>query len=47
MKLLVDTNIFLEVLLEQDRADEARQLLSKTEEHDLFISDFFRPRGCV
>ena len=40
MRLLNDTNIFLEVLLEQDRAEEARQLLSKTEEHEFFISDF-------
>lgn len=29
MKLLLDTNIFLEVFLEQERADEARQLLLK------------------
>ncbi len=40
MRLLVDTNIFLEVFLAQDRADEARQLLSKTEEHEFFMSDF-------
>ena len=40
MRLLIDTNIFLEVLLEQDRAEEARQLLTKTEEHEFFISDF-------
>lgn len=39
MRLLIDTNIFLEVLLEQDKASEARELLSKTEEHDLFLSD--------
>ncbi len=40
MKLLVDTNIFLEVLLEQARADEARKFLAKTDAHDFFISDF-------
>ena len=40
MRLLIDTNIFLEVLLEQDKAEEAQQLLSKTEEHEFFISDF-------
>ncbi len=40
MKLLVDTNIFLEVLLEQARADEARNFLTKTDAHDFFISDF-------
>ena len=40
MKLLVDTNIFLEVLLEQARADEARKFLANTDAHDFFISDF-------
>ena len=40
MKLLVDTSIMLEVILEQTKADEARALLKKTEEHDFFISDF-------
>ena len=40
MKLLVDTNIFLEVLLEQVRANEAKELLSKTDLHDFLISDF-------
>lgn len=40
MKLLVDTNIFLEVLLEQARSDEAKALLARTDTNDLFISDF-------
>lgn len=40
MKLLVDTNVFLEVLLEQERSDEAKELLTKTDVHDFFISDF-------
>ncbi len=40
MKLLLDTNIFLEVLLGQDRAEEARSLLLKYDSHDLYISDF-------
>lgn len=40
MRLLIDTNIFLEVLLEQEKAHEARQLLSETEEHEFFVSDF-------
>src|SRR5712664_2330754 len=40
MKLLIDTNIFLGVLLEQSRADDARNLLLKTDEHDFLISDF-------
>jgi predicted nucleic acid-binding protein len=29
MRLLLDTNILLEVLLDQERAEEARQLLSR------------------
>jgi predicted nucleic acid-binding protein len=40
MKLLLDTNIFLEVLLEQSRANDAKMLLAKTDAHDFFISDF-------
>jgi len=40
VKLLLDTNIFLEVILGQERANEARTLLSKVEEHEFFISDY-------
>ena len=40
MKLLLDTNVFLEVLLAQSRADEAKALLTKTDTHDFFMSDF-------
>src|SRR5712692_9945854 len=40
MKLLVDTNIFLEVLLEQSRANDAKKLLAKSNAHDSLISDF-------
>ena len=40
MKLLVDTSIFLEVLLEQACADEARKFFTKTAAHDFFIFDF-------
>jgi uncharacterized protein len=40
MRLLVDTNIFLEILLAQAHADEAKGLLRKTDQHDFFISDF-------
>jgi predicted nucleic acid-binding protein len=40
MRLLVDTNIFLEILLEQDRAEEAKDFLRKVDQHDFFISDF-------
>lgn len=40
MKLLIDTNVFLEVLLSDPSADEARKLLDNVGEHDLFVSDF-------
>lgn len=40
MRLLIDTNIFLEVLLGQSKSDEARNLLARTTEHEIFISDF-------
>jgi predicted nucleic acid-binding protein len=40
MKLLLDTNIFLEVLLEQARANDAKALLAKTDAHNFLISDF-------
>ena len=39
-RLLVDTNIFLEILLEQGRANEARALLSETESYEFFITDY-------
>ena len=40
MKLLLDTNIFLEVILDQKRANEARTLLSEVEGHEFYISDY-------
>ena len=40
MKLLVDTNIILEIILGQAKADEARSLLAKSEEYDFFLSDY-------
>jgi predicted nucleic acid-binding protein len=40
VKLLIDTNIVLEVLLGQQRAGEAQALLAKTAKHDLFLSDY-------
>ena len=40
MRLLVDTNIILEVILEQAKASEARALLAKSDEHEFFLSDF-------
>ena len=39
MRFLVDTNVFVEVILEQERMLEARTLLSKVHEYDFFISD--------
>jgi hypothetical protein len=40
VRLLIDTNIFLEVLLNQAKAEEAKALLAAAGEHDCFISDF-------
>lgn len=40
MRLLIDTNIFLEILLAQERASEARALLSKVNDYQFFISDY-------
>jgi hypothetical protein len=40
MRLLVDTNIFIELLLSQIGAGEAQTFLENREGHELFISDF-------
>jgi hypothetical protein len=40
MRLLVDTNLFIEVLLNQVRAGEARTFLENRKRHDLFVTDF-------
>jgi predicted nucleic acid-binding protein len=40
MRLLIDTNIFLEIVLDQNRAIEASSLLRSATEHELFMSDF-------
>lgn len=40
MNLLIDTNIILEIVLEQEHDQEARSLLSTTHRHHLFLSDF-------
>jgi len=37
---LIDTNIILEMILDQARADEARALLIQIEEHEFFLSDY-------
>ena len=40
MKALLDTNIFLEIILSQEKADEAKNLLLKSEQHEFFITDY-------
>ena len=40
MRLLIDTNVFLEIILEQEKSEAARDLLAKTEGHEFFISDY-------
>ena len=40
MKLLLDTNVFLEVLLEQANASAAIELLRNKAKHSLFLSDY-------
>ena len=40
MRLLVDTNLFLEVLLTQARSDESRTVLENRAGHELFVCDF-------
>jgi hypothetical protein len=39
MRFLIDTNVFIEVILEQERMLEAKEFLSKVHEYDFFISD--------
>ena len=40
MRVLVDTNVFLEILLDQPNAEEARTFLLQTDRHQFLISDF-------
>jgi predicted nucleic acid-binding protein len=40
VKLLLDANIFLEVLLGQANASDALELLRNKAEHSLFVSDY-------
>lgn len=40
MNLFIDTNVVLEIILEQLHDQEARSLLSMTHRHHLFLSDF-------
>lgn len=39
-RLLIDTNVFLELLLAQNQADQAKGVLENSASHSLFISDF-------
>jgi len=47
MRLLIDTNIFLEVLLEQKEAAAASELLTNSDKHELLISDFALHSVCL
>ena len=40
MRLFIDTNTFLEIILAQEKAKDAKALLSKIEKHYFFTSDF-------
>ena len=40
MKVLIDTNIILKILLNQERANEARKLLENSDNFAFFLSDF-------
>ena len=40
MNFLVDTNVIVEILLEQENASEARAALNLTGKHEFCISDF-------
>jgi len=40
MKALLDTNIFLEIILSQEKSEEAKALLLKSAQHEFFITDY-------
>jgi len=40
MRLLIDTNVFLEIILQQDKAEQAKTLLERIDNHEFFISDY-------
>lgn len=40
MKILIDTNIFLEILLAQDQSKEAKELLANIFDYELYLTDF-------
>jgi hypothetical protein len=41
MRLLIDTNIFLEIILGQQKAAEAKILLSQSDTHQLHVKEIF------
>ncbi len=40
MKALLDTNIFLEIILSHERAEGSKKLLLRSSQNDFFISDY-------
>lgn len=40
MKALLDTNIFLEIILSQEKSGEAKELLLKSAQHEFFVTDY-------
>ncbi|MDO9302768.1 MAG: PIN domain-containing protein [Anaerolineales bacterium] len=40
MKALLDTNVFLEIILSQEKAEESKKLLLKSTQHEFFITDY-------
>ena len=40
MKALLDTNIFLEIILSQEKAEDAKNLLLKSAQHQFFLTDY-------
>ena len=40
MRLLIDSNIFLEVLLDRENKKQAKDLLSQVDHHEFAISDY-------
>ena len=47
MRLLLDANLFLEVLLQQRQARAAEELLDNPAAHELYISDFALHAVCL
>ncbi len=40
MRLLLDTNIFLEIILQQEKEEQVKNLFESAEEHEYFMSDY-------